>query len=50
MKVASGEDADITVGDCLPLSKMPTGTVVHNVELQPGRAGSSAARPAPRSS
>ena len=39
MTVASGEDADITVGNCLPLSKMPTGTVVHNVELQPGRGG-----------
>ena len=39
MTVASGEDADIAVGNCLPLAKMPTGTVVHNVELQPGRGG-----------
>jgi large subunit ribosomal protein L2 len=39
MQVLSGEDADITVGNCLPLSRMPTGTVVHNVELQPGRGG-----------
>jgi large subunit ribosomal protein L2 len=37
--VASGEDVDIAVGNCLPLSKMPTGTVVHNVELEPGRGG-----------
>ncbi len=39
MQVMSGENADIAVGNCLPLSKMPTGTVVHNVELQPGRGG-----------
>jgi large subunit ribosomal protein L2 len=39
MHVSSGENADIQVGNCLPLGKMPTGTVVHNVELQPGRGG-----------
>jgi large subunit ribosomal protein L2 len=39
MTVASGDDAPIDVGNCLPLSSMPTGTVVHNVELQPGRGG-----------
>jgi large subunit ribosomal protein L2 len=39
MTVQSGEDAPIDVGNSLPLSKMPTGTVVHNVELQPGRGG-----------
>jgi large subunit ribosomal protein L2 len=39
MQVMSGENADIQVGNCLPLAKMPTGTVVHNVELQPGRGG-----------
>ena len=39
MTVASGEDADITVGNCLALARMPVGTVVHNVELQPGRGG-----------
>src|SRR5579859_6740156 len=39
MSVISGEDADITIGNCLPLARMPTGTVVHNVELQPGRGG-----------
>ena len=35
----SGEGADITVGNSLALAQMPTGTVVHNVELQPGRGG-----------
>jgi large subunit ribosomal protein L2 len=39
MTVESGERADIRVGNCLPLASMPTGTVVHNVELQPGRGG-----------
>jgi large subunit ribosomal protein L2 len=39
MTVQSGEDAPIDVGNCLPLERIPTGTVVHNVELQPGRGG-----------
>src|SRR3712207_2967703 len=39
MTVMSGPDAEIAVGNCLPLANMPTGTVVHNVELQPGRGG-----------
>jgi large subunit ribosomal protein L2 len=37
--VASGEGADIAVGNCMELERMPVGTVVHNVELQPGRGG-----------
>jgi large subunit ribosomal protein L2 len=37
--VVSGEEADIQVGNCLPMSRIPTGTVVHNVELRPGRGG-----------
>src|SRR3954454_9245131 len=39
MSVMSGDAADIAVGNALPLSRIPTGTVVHNVELQPGRGG-----------
>src|ERR671921_766222 len=39
MMVESGTGADITVGNALPLANMPVGTVVHNVELQPGRGG-----------
>jgi large subunit ribosomal protein L2 len=39
MTVESGERADIRVGNSLPLAAIPTGTVVHNVELQPGRGG-----------
>ena len=39
MMVMSGDEAEISVGNCLPLSRIPTGTVVHNVELQAGRGG-----------
>jgi large subunit ribosomal protein L2 len=39
MTVSSGEGADIAVGNCMALTRMPVGTVVHNVELQPGRGG-----------
>src|SRR5436190_647059 len=37
--VSSGPDADIRPGCALPLANIPTGTVVHNVELSPGRGG-----------
>jgi large subunit ribosomal protein L2 len=37
--VQSGPGADVRVGNCLPLQSMPAGTVVHNVELIPGRGG-----------
>lgn len=36
-KIESGESADIKVGNCLPLANIPEGTVVHCVELQPGK-------------
>lgn len=39
MYVQSGEGSDIAVGNALPLRAIPTGTTVHNVELQPGRGG-----------
>ena len=35
----SGSDADIRAGNALPLRNIPTGTVVHNIELRPGRGG-----------
>jgi large subunit ribosomal protein L2 len=38
-EVQSGDGADITPGSALPLSRIPTGTVVHNVELIPGQGG-----------
>jgi large subunit ribosomal protein L2 len=37
--IASGIDADIKPGNALPLSQIPTGTMVHNIELKPGRGG-----------
>jgi large subunit ribosomal protein L2 len=37
--VMSGPSADIAVGHCLPLRNIPTGTVIHNLELTPGRGG-----------
>src|SRR5256885_5981413 len=39
MTVESGPRADITVGNALPLRAIPTGTTVHNVEINPGRGG-----------
>jgi large subunit ribosomal protein L2 len=37
--VTSGPEADILVGNALPLKNIPAGTVVHNVELRPGKGG-----------
>src|SRR3989338_9934673 len=37
--VKSGSDAEIKIGNALPLRNLPLGTVVHNVELMPGRGG-----------
>ena len=38
-KVVSGERADIKPGNAMPLKNIPVGTIVHNVELKPGRGG-----------
>ncbi len=37
--VVSGADADIKAGNALPLANIPVGTMVHNIEMQPGRGG-----------
>lgn len=37
--IVSGPDSDIKVGNALPLASIPVGTVVHNVELHPGKGG-----------
>ena len=37
--VMSGEEAEVRVGNCLPFTMIPVGSLVHNVELQPGRGG-----------
>jgi large subunit ribosomal protein L2 len=38
-KVVSGPEADILVGNALPLRNIPPGTVIHNLELKPGKGG-----------
>ncbi len=38
-KVESGEYADIKPGNALPLKNIPVGTVIHNIEMKPGRGG-----------
>jgi len=38
-KLMSGPEADILVGNALPLKNMPAGTIVHNIELKPGKGG-----------
>jgi large subunit ribosomal protein L2 len=38
-KVLAGPEADIVVGNALPLKNIPTGTMIHNIELRPGKGG-----------
>ena len=35
----SGENVDIKPGNCLPISNIPVGTLIHNIELNPGQGG-----------
>ena len=38
-KIEAGENADIKVGNALPIMNIPVGTMVHNIELRPGKGG-----------
>ncbi len=38
-KVVSSDNADIIVGNCLPMGNMPEGTFIHNIEMNPGKGG-----------
>lgn len=38
-EVYSGPESDIKVGNCLPLESIPVGTIIHNIELKPGKGG-----------
>jgi large subunit ribosomal protein L2 len=38
-RVQSGADAEVRVGNALPLTSLPTGAIVHNIELRPGKGG-----------
>ena len=39
MKIMNGPNAEIRPGNCLPLSEIPVGTLIHNIELHPGKGG-----------
>ena len=39
LKIESGEQVDIKVGNALPLKNIPDGTIIHNIELSPGKGG-----------
>ncbi len=39
MKIQNGPDAEVRVGNCLPLSNIPVGSSIHNIELYPGKGG-----------
>ena len=39
MTVMSGAEAEVRIGNCLPLAAIPVGTQVHNIELHPGKGG-----------
>ncbi|MDO4633108.1 MAG: 50S ribosomal protein L2 [Eubacteriales bacterium] len=38
-KIMNGPEAEVRIGNCLPLSAIPVGTMVHNIELYPGKGG-----------
>ena len=38
-KLISGADVDIRPGNCLPINNIPVGTMIHNIEMQPGKGG-----------
>lgn len=38
-RIVSGSEADIKPGNCLPFKNIPVGTIVHNIELKPGKGG-----------
>ncbi len=38
-KVVSGESVDIKAGNCMPIDSIPVGTLIHNIELNPGQGG-----------
>lgn len=39
LEIMSGPDADIKIGNALPLTNIPVGSTIHNIELKPGRGG-----------
>ena len=39
MRVMNGPEAEVRIGNCLPLANIPVGTMIHNIELYPGKGG-----------
>ena len=39
MKIMNGPEAEVRIGNCLPLSEIPVGTELHNIEIHPGKGG-----------
>ena len=39
MTVMNGQEAEVKIGNCLPLAQIPVGTQIHNIELHPGKGG-----------
>ncbi len=39
MTVVNGAEAEVRVGNCLPMSEIPVGTLIHNIEIHPGKGG-----------
>lgn len=39
MKIMNGPEAEVRIGNCLPLANIPVGTQIHNIELYPGKGG-----------
>ena len=39
MTVVNGPEAEVRVGNCLPMSEIPVGTLIHNIEIHPGKGG-----------
>ncbi len=39
MTVMSGETAEVRIGNCMPMANIPVGTLIHNIELHPGKGG-----------
>ena len=38
-KIMNGPEAEVRLGNCLPLAQIPVGTMIHNIELHPGKGG-----------
>ena len=49
IQLVSGEKADIKPGNCMKIENIPVGTMIHNIELNPGQGGKLVRAAGPRS-